>query len=270
MKYLIILVIGLSICLRLSAQCPVADTTLIGNSADTIRADINSMQVLLDSMNNQFFYKLMTRFDSAVKGDYNNTTANDILKSFIEDSRRKVYLDTLKELLDSQYFRHLYPRDKKTGRYSDTIRQHCFHYRMHKEIEDFRYSISLLEGNTERLVLDSLISTVGIVRFLNSYYYMSTCRSLLLSRMNSLEDELVFVKPYNAYPPDRKIFFQLIKEPDPKQFANRDQDKTSTAADAIIGQIKHGPRNGFLKAMGGGAAGGILAYAVIALVRGHK
>jgi hypothetical protein len=270
MKYLLILVIGCGICLRLSAQCPVADTTVIGKAADTIRADIASMQVLLDSMNYQFFYKLMTRFDSAVKGDYNDTTANNELKTFITDSSRKVYLDSLKALLDSQYFSHLYPKNQTTGRYRDTIRQHCFHFRMHKEIADLRYSISLLEGNAERLVLDSLISTVGIVRFLNSYYYMSTCRSLLLARMNSLEDQLLFLKPYNAYPLDKKVFLRLIREPDSTKFVNRDQDKTSTSTDAIIGQIRHGPRNEFLKALGGGAAGTILAYVVIALVRGHK
>jgi hypothetical protein len=242
------------------AQCPVNDTTITEQSVLEIRRDIDCMYTEMDTLNNRIFYPLIKTFDR-IQDTVNLPATNLSLKAFIDSTIN--YLDSVKKIIDSQYFDLYIVKD------SIRYKRACFYYATHKEIEDFITSIDLLEKSMKHLVIRGLISTIAKVQFLNSYYYMSTCRSLLLARMNNMENEMVLLKPYEPYPRGKKVLFFNTRS-NAEKATNRDQNKIPTATDEIIKETRQGPRNWFVKSMAGSAAGAIIAYAIISIFRGHK
>jgi hypothetical protein len=265
MKYFFSLGLLIIVAGFLRAQCPVRDS-ISGMSIASIHLDIDSMYTQMDRMN-KYFYPLIRKFDS-VRDDYNDTEINHRLAALIDADT--LFIDNLKHKLDSQYIRYSIQRSKPDSPKYD---QTCFYYKSHKEIEDFKYSIELLDNSMKHLVVNDLISTVASIRFLNSYYYMSTCRSLLLARMNNLENEIVLFRNYVPYPVD-PINFGLVRSPATRPGLrpgdDENQNKITSATDAMINQTRHGPRNWFLKSTAGGATGALIVYVLASLIRGHK
>jgi hypothetical protein len=263
MKYPLLFLILPFMTAQLWAQCPLSDTTIYRNNVDSIRRDIDRMYKEMDTMN-QFFYPLIQLFDS-VKDEYNDPVVNNTLHTLIHND--SIFIERLKEKLDSQYLRRSIKRSKL-----DTIKydQACLYYKTHKEIEDFKYSIALLQNSMSHLVVNDLISTISSVRFLNSYYYMSICRSLLLARMNNLENDIELFREYKPYPPVQHRYGIALAREERRPSADENQNKMTLATDELMAQTRKGPRNWFLKSVAAGTTGALIVYVLASLIRGHK
>jgi hypothetical protein len=264
MKPSLLLLLLIFLGMRLQAQCPLNDS-VYKIEADGIEADIDTMYARMDTLNH-YFYPLIRKFNE-IRSLRNYDSLNSQLGILIKKGTNALY--DLGRLLDTPFMRKNDARSKSDMPSYDLT---CFYYRAHKEIEDFKYSLELLDTSMNRVFAndDSLISTIAAVRFLNSYYYMSTSRSLLLARMNNLENELVFLQPYSRYPDDRFKYSIAHADPRPDEWYKKNGDKITTATDAMMEQTRRGPRNWFLKSLAGGATGAAIVVGILALFKWHK
>jgi hypothetical protein len=210
-----------------------SDTIRRRITKEIIEKDIDTLYPRIDTLNDylQIFIK---RFETCVVRG-NDEGANAMLDAMILQDTLKIEAEICK--IQKQPF------------YGDSIKtDRSLYFYINKELKDYLNSLELLKDESLHLMdSDCILNAFSENNCLNAYHYMSICRSLLLARLDNVQNMLDDRKRFDRIQKDITRLDSFVRQPIVPYYKGNEKfrqiinqpDKVNSAANAILFDQRH-------------------------------